>query len=125
RLRQAPPRPLNPSRSGLPRTSAQGPDTARLLTAPRVRASPCQDVGPMLELQHTPPAPPRRRRAWLRGPWGVLIAAGLMSTVLFGSALLIQGRVQHASEWAARGEAEAFVVSIRDAVRQQPDRAQE
>lgn len=79
----------------------------------------------MLELQPQPHGARPRRRVWLRGPWGVLIAAGLMAAVLFGSALLIQGRVQHASEWAARGEAEAFVVSIRDALRQEPERAEE
>ncbi|HLT29859.1 MAG TPA: HAMP domain-containing sensor histidine kinase [Myxococcaceae bacterium] len=79
----------------------------------------------MLELQSQPRDAPPRRRVWVRGPWGVLIAAVLMATVLFGSALLIQRRVQHASDWAARGEAEAFVVSIRDALRVAPERSAE
>lgn len=53
----------------------------------------------------------------LRGPRVIMAAAILLALVLFGSALLIQKRVHSASEWAARGQAEAYAVALRDALR--------
>jgi len=47
----------------------------------------------------------------------VASSAVLMALVLFGSALLIQKRVRSASEWAARGQAEAYALAVRDALR--------
>lgn len=55
--------------------------------------------------------------ATMRGPRVVMLAAALMALVLFGSALLIQDRVRSASEWAARGQGEAFAVAVRDSLR--------
>lgn len=65
---------------------------------------------------------PDGRMRHLRGPWVVASAAVLMALVLLGSALIIQKRVRSASEWAARGQAEAYALAVRDAIRNSGER---